>query len=138
MNLCFGSAGEVFTAESEGYIKRFSKEGSFLGIVGQAKVSGGCKNVAIAVSPEGDKAYFFDLQGSRIVVLEKKGEEKSDEKGEEPKPTDNKRAEKKAALEQPAETVKTAKAVKAVKVIKTIDAVEPAVEETTAKKLTPR
>ncbi len=138
MNLCFGSAGEVFTAESEGYIKRFSKEGSFLGIVGQAKVSGGCKNVAIAVSPEGDKAYFFDLQGSRIVVLEKKGEEKSDEKGEEPKPTDNKPAEKKAALEQPAETVKTAKAVKAVKVIKTIDAVEPAVEETTAKKLTPR
>jgi hypothetical protein len=74
MNLCFGSGGEVLTAESEGFIKRFTKEGSFLGIVGQAKVSGGCKNVAIGVSPDGEKAYFFDLQGSRIVVLSRKPE----------------------------------------------------------------
>jgi len=81
MNLCFGSGGEVLTAESEGYIKRFTKEGSFLGTLGQTKVSGGCKNVAISVSPDGEKAYFFDLAGSRIVVLKKKtdkaGEEKS-------------------------------------------------------------
>ena len=75
MNLCIGSAGEVLTAESEGYIKRYTKEGSFLGIVGQAKVSGGCKNVAIGISPNGEKAYFFDLQGSRIVLLNKKPEE---------------------------------------------------------------
>lgn len=74
MNVCFGSGGEVLTSESEGYIKKFTKEGSFLGIVGQAKVSGGCKNVAIAMSPTGDKAYFFDLQGSRIVILDKKTE----------------------------------------------------------------
>lgn len=72
MNLCFSSAGEVFTAESEGYIKRYTKEGSFLGVLGQAKVSGGCKNVAIGISPDSSKAYFFDLQGSRIVVLNKK------------------------------------------------------------------
>lgn len=72
MNLCFGSGGELLTAESEGYIKRFTKEGSFLGIVGQAKVSGGCKNVAIGTSPDGDKVYFYDRQNSTIVILDKK------------------------------------------------------------------
>ena len=123
MNLCFGSAGEVFTAESEGYIKRFSKEGSFLGIVGQAKVSGGCKNVAIAVSPVGDKAYFFDLQGSRIVVLDKKADEKADEKGDEAKPTDDKPASDKPAAAKPAAAIKS---------------VKPALEESTTKKLTTR
>ena len=92
MNLCFGSGGEVFTAESEGYIKRFTKEGSFLGVVGQAKVSGGCKNVAIGVSPDGDKAYFFDLQGSRIVILNKKAEEE--------KPADDDKSPKPAKTEK--------------------------------------
>jgi hypothetical protein len=77
MNLCFGSNGEVLTAESEGYIKRFTKEGSFLGIVGQAKVSGGCKNVTINLSPNGEKAYFFDLQGSRIVILNQKPDDET-------------------------------------------------------------
>ena len=87
MNLCFGSNGEVLTAESEGYIKRFTKEGSFLGIVGQAKVSGGCKNVTINLSPSGEKAYFFDLQGSRIVILNQKSD---DEKPAEESTTDAK------------------------------------------------
>ena len=85
MNVCFGSNGEVLTSESEGYIKKFTKEGSFLGVVGQAKVSGGCKNVAIAMSPTGDKAYFFDLQGSRIVILDKAAEkEETPEKADTP------------------------------------------------------
>ena len=87
MNLCFGSNGEVLTAESEGYIKRFTKEGSFLGVVGQAKVSGGCKNVTINLSPNGEKAYFFDLQGSRIVILNQKTD---DEKPAEEPTTDTK------------------------------------------------
>jgi hypothetical protein len=82
MNLCFTSSGNVLTAESEGYIKEFSKDGTFKGILGQAKVSGGCKNVALALSPDGNRAYFFDLQGSRIVILGKK--EASD--GDESKP----------------------------------------------------
>ncbi|MBS0203371.1 MAG: hypothetical protein JSS49_10760 [Planctomycetes bacterium] len=87
MNLCFGSGGEVLTAESEGYIKRFTKEGSFLGVLGQARVSGGCKNVAISVSPDGEKAYFFDLQGSRIVVLTKRpDDDKATEENPEAKP----------------------------------------------------
>ena len=93
MNLCFGSNGEVLTAESEGYIKRFTKEGSFLGIVGQAKVSGGCKNVTINLSPNGEKAYFFDLQGSRIVILNQKAD---DEKPAEEPSTDAK-ADKKVS-----------------------------------------
>lgn len=93
MNLCFGSNGEVLTAESEGYIKRFTKEGSFLGIVGQAKVSGGCKNVTINLSPNGEKAYFFDLQGSRIVILNQKAD---DEKPAE-EPTTDAKADKKVS-----------------------------------------
>lgn len=84
MNVCFGSGGEVLTSESEGYIKKFTKEGSFLGVVGQAKVSGGCKNVAIALSPTGDKAYFFDLQGSRIVILDKKTDGDKPSKADKP------------------------------------------------------
>ena len=79
MNLCFTSTGSVLTAESEGYIKEFSKDGTFKGILGQAKVSGGCKNVALAVSSDGNRAYFFDLQGSRIVILGKKDASESDD-----------------------------------------------------------
>jgi len=97
MNLCFGSGGEVLTAESEGFIKRFTKEGSFLGIVGQAKVSGGCKNVAIGVSPDGEKAYFFDLQGSRIVILDKKADEKKPDEPAEQNDTNQEKAAKKVS-----------------------------------------
>jgi len=72
MNLCFSTAGEVLTAESEGVVKRFTKEGSYLGIVGIANLTGGCKNVAIGLSPNGEKAYFYDREGSRIVILSRK------------------------------------------------------------------
>ncbi len=109
MNVAIGSTGEILTAESEGYIKRFTKEGSFLGIVGQAKVSGGCKNVAIAQSPDGEKAYFFDLQGSRIVVLDKKGEEE--------KPSDDKPADDKPSDEKPAAPAEKPAAVKPKRVV---------------------
>jgi len=69
MNLCFGSEGEVLTAESEGIIRRFSSDGEYLGLVGRVTLTGGCKNVAVAASPEGDRVYFCDLPGSRIIVL---------------------------------------------------------------------
>ena len=74
MNLCLSTGGELLTAESEGFVKRFTKDGQFLGIVGHAKVSGGCKNVAIGISPNGEKVYFYDRQESTIVVLNKQGE----------------------------------------------------------------
>ena len=69
MNLCFLKDGEVVTSESEGLVKRFSPAGEFLGLIGKAKVSGGCKNVAVAASPDGKRIYFYDLQGSKIIIL---------------------------------------------------------------------
>jgi len=63
---------EVYTAESEGLIKRFDDKGKFLGVVGYAPLTGGCKNVAVGVSPDGSKVYFVDLPGSRVIVLERK------------------------------------------------------------------
>ncbi|HMP60199.1 MAG TPA: hypothetical protein PKD86_12685, partial [Gemmatales bacterium] len=80
---CFGSCcnpmntrlladGTLLTAESEGYVKRFSADGTYLGNVGTAKLQGGCKNVAVAAAPDGDVIYFCDQPGSRIIVLTKK------------------------------------------------------------------
>lgn len=69
MNLCFLEDGEVVTSESEGLVKRFSPSGEFSGLIGKAKVSGGCKNVAVAASPDGKRIYFYDLQGSKIIIL---------------------------------------------------------------------
>jgi hypothetical protein len=75
MNLCFGPDGDVLTAESEGIIRRFSSDGEYLGLVGRVKLTGGCKNVAVAASPKGDRVYFCDLPGSRIIVLAPVAEE---------------------------------------------------------------
>jgi hypothetical protein len=72
MNCRLAVSGDIYTAESEGIVKRFSAAGEFLGLVGYAKLTGGCKNVAVAASPKGDKIYFCDLPGSRIVVLAEK------------------------------------------------------------------
>ncbi len=69
MNLCFGPEREVLTAESEGIIRRFSAAGDYLGLVGRVTLTGGCKNVAVTASPDGDRIYFCDLPGSRIIVL---------------------------------------------------------------------
>lgn len=72
MNLCFLKDGEVVTSESEGLVKRFSPAGEFLGLIGKAKVSGGCKNVAVAASPDDKRIYFYDLQGSKIIILKQR------------------------------------------------------------------
>jgi len=69
MNCRVCASGELLTAESEGIVKRFSATGEFLGLVGYAKLTGGCKNVAVAASPKGDRVYFCDLPGSRIIIL---------------------------------------------------------------------
>ena len=69
MNLCFTSAGEVLTAESEGKVRCFSPEGKYVGLCGAAKVSGGCKNVAVGTSQDGKHIFFYDLQGSKIIVM---------------------------------------------------------------------
>lgn len=69
MNLRAGTDGDIYTAESEGIVKRFSAKGEFLGTVGTATLQGGCKNVAVGVSPKGDRVYFCDQPGSKIIVL---------------------------------------------------------------------
>ena len=69
MNCRLAANGDVYTAESEGIVKRFSAGGEFLGLIGYAKLTGGCKNVAVAASPKGDRVYFCDLPGSRIIIL---------------------------------------------------------------------
>lgn len=71
MNLrCRGQ--DVYTAESEGLIKRFTSDGRFVEVVGSVQLSGGCKHVALATSPDASKVYFCDLPGSQIVVLARK------------------------------------------------------------------
>jgi hypothetical protein len=69
MNVCFGPSGQVLTAESEGIIRRFSATGEYLGLVGRVTLTGGCKNVAVSASPDGERIYFCDLPGSRIIVM---------------------------------------------------------------------
>lgn len=71
MNLRVCDKG-IFTAESEGPIKLFTPAGEFTGPVGTVKITGGCKNVSIAVSPDGNKVYFCDQPGGKILVLARK------------------------------------------------------------------
>ena len=73
MNVAFGKKGEVYTSESNlGYIKRYSIKGEYLGFVGKVKLVPGCKNVAITVSPDGDRIYMMDLTRNHIVVMARK------------------------------------------------------------------
>lgn len=69
MNLRAAKDGFIYTAESEGIVKRFSGKGDFLGTVATVKLQGGCKNVSVAVSPKGDRVYFCDQPGSRILIM---------------------------------------------------------------------
>jgi hypothetical protein len=69
--------GDILTAESEGVIKRYTAKGDFIGTVAKSPLSGGCKNVAVAATPDGSKVFFCDQPGSKILILTKK---KTDEK----------------------------------------------------------
>lgn len=80
MNLCFDKDGAVLTAESEGIVRKFTASGQSIGPVGGCKLSGGCKNVAIGISPDGDKVYFCDLPGSQIIVMARNTEEPNEDK----------------------------------------------------------
>jgi hypothetical protein len=72
MNVRIAADGGVYTAESEGHIKLFDAKGKFVACVGTAALKGGCKNVAVAVSADGERVFFCDLPGSRVLVLAKK------------------------------------------------------------------
>lgn len=69
MNLCFSQSGDIFTSESNGTIKRFTRDGKFVENVGAAEVRPGCKRSTIARSPDESRFYYFDRDKSRIIVL---------------------------------------------------------------------
>lgn len=82
MNLCFGSDGSLYTAESGlGRIKRYKPDGVFLGVVGQVGVerfnnashmAASCSNIAIAVTRDGRRIYVMDFKNSLIRILEQR------------------------------------------------------------------
>jgi hypothetical protein len=67
-----GFGGDILTAESEGLIKKFSSTGEFIGIVGGVPISGGCKNVAVAVNADASRVYFCDQPGGKVMILARK------------------------------------------------------------------
>jgi hypothetical protein len=74
MNVRGGKNGDIYTAESEGIVKRFNSKGEFQSIVAAAPLTGGCKNVAVAVNNTGDMVYVCDQPGSKVVIYKKKSE----------------------------------------------------------------
>lgn len=69
MNLRVGKNGEIYTAESEGLIKRFDADGKLLASVGNVKLPGSCTHVAVDVSEDGEHVYLLDTEKAAIVVL---------------------------------------------------------------------
>jgi hypothetical protein len=76
-------AGDViYTAESGlGRVKRYTTDGKFLGLVGYvgvdrfqnaSQLAASCSNMAIAITPNGDRVYLVDVKHNCIRVLEKK------------------------------------------------------------------
>jgi hypothetical protein len=70
MNVRCCDNGDILTAESSiGTIKRFNKEGELIGVVGKAKIGGGCKHVAVAFDAKRDRYYMMNVDKSHICVL---------------------------------------------------------------------
>lgn len=82
MNLYFGSDGTLFTAESGlGRVKRYTRDGKFLGLVGYVGVArfnrasglaASCSNIAIAVTKDASRVYVQDVKKNLIRVLQRK------------------------------------------------------------------
>lgn len=70
MNVRCCDNGDILTAESSvGTIKRFSKDGKLLGVVGKAKIGGGCKHVAVAFDEKRDRYYMMNVDKDHVCVL---------------------------------------------------------------------
>lgn len=70
MNVRCCDNGDILTAESSiGTIKRFNKNGELVGIVGKAKIGGGCKHVALGFDSKRDRYYMMNVDKSHICVL---------------------------------------------------------------------
>lgn len=83
MNLCFGPDGVLYTSESGlGRVKRYTTDGKFLDLVGYvgttrfehgSGLAASCSNIAIAVTPDGERVFVMDYKNCLIRVLQKKG-----------------------------------------------------------------
>lgn len=70
MNVRCCSNGDILTAESSiGTIKRFNEKGELLGVVGKAKIGGGCKHVALGYDEQRNRYYMMNVDKSHICVL---------------------------------------------------------------------
>ncbi|MEX0726091.1 MAG: hypothetical protein WD065_07465, partial [Planctomycetaceae bacterium] len=70
MNIRCCPNGEILAAESSiGYIKRFGADGEFLGIVGKAKIGGGCKHVAVGFDADRDAYYMMNVDKGHVCVM---------------------------------------------------------------------
>lgn len=70
MNVRCCRNGDILTAESSiGLIKRYNKEGDYLGTVGKAKIGGGCKHVAIGFDEKRDRYYMQYEDKNQICVM---------------------------------------------------------------------
>lgn len=70
MNVRCCDNGDILTAESSiGTIKRFSKTGELLSVIGKAKIGGGCKHVAVAFDAKRDRYYMMNVDKDHICVL---------------------------------------------------------------------
>jgi len=70
MNVTCCSNGDIITSESTvGNIKRFSAKGEYLGLVGKAAISGGCKHVAVSFDEKRNRYYTMNIDKGHICVL---------------------------------------------------------------------
>ena len=69
MNTCRAPDGSLLTSESDGTVKRFEADGTFVEVVGKAKVRAGCKNSAIAIEPDGSRLYYLDVEHGTVIIL---------------------------------------------------------------------
>ncbi len=70
MNIRCLENGEILTAESSvGDIKRYSKAGDYLGKIGTAHITGGCKHVAVHFDAKRNWYYMMNQGGGDIAIL---------------------------------------------------------------------
>ena len=81
MNLCFDAEGVLYTSESgSGRVKRYTTDGKMLSLVGYVAtqrferaghLASSCSNIAIAVTPDGNRVYVMDYKNNLVRVLQK-------------------------------------------------------------------